>query len=196
MTDIRIVRDYPYPPELVWRAVTDPALIPRWTATGRGGRPAGFSATVGTRFRFVGRSLPGWDGVVYCEVVAARAPELLRYTWAESESGAPTYVTYRLEATADGTRFSYDHTGFTGLGGLLLARLVLGPVRRKMLDVGLPPVLASLSVLAGESAADGRGVDEQGDGDGGGEQDGGAPDHGHGEAVHGAGRDARGGVGG
>ena len=48
MSDIRIERDYPHPPAKVWRAVTDPALIPLWTATGQGGRPEGFSTTVGT----------------------------------------------------------------------------------------------------------------------------------------------------
>ena len=47
MSGIRIVRDYPHPPAKVWRAVTDPALIPRWTSTGQGGRPEGFAATVG-----------------------------------------------------------------------------------------------------------------------------------------------------
>lgn len=53
MSDIRIVRDYPHIPAKVWRAVTDPVLIPLWTSTGQGARPEGFSATVGTRFRFV-----------------------------------------------------------------------------------------------------------------------------------------------
>ena len=42
MADIHIVCDYPYPPANVWRAVTDPDLIPLWTATGQGGRPVGF----------------------------------------------------------------------------------------------------------------------------------------------------------
>jgi hypothetical protein len=46
-------------------------------------------------------------------------------------------VAYRLEPHADGTRFSYQHTGFTGVGGVFMAKL-LGHVRRKMLDVGLP----------------------------------------------------------
>ncbi len=36
MTDIHIVRDYPHPPAKVWLAVTDPELIPLWTATGAG----------------------------------------------------------------------------------------------------------------------------------------------------------------
>ena len=37
MSDIHIVRDYPHPPAKVWRAVTDPALVPLWTVTGAGG---------------------------------------------------------------------------------------------------------------------------------------------------------------
>ena len=69
MSDIRIVRDYPHPPAKVWRAVTDPALIPLWTATGAGGRTEGFAATVGTKFRFVAKPKPGWNGVVNCEVL-------------------------------------------------------------------------------------------------------------------------------
>ena len=54
-----------------------------------------------------------------------------------------TEVTYRLEPHAGGTRFSYEHTGFTGVGGVFMAKL-LGHVRRKMLDVGLPAVLNDL----------------------------------------------------
>jgi len=42
-----------------------------------------------------------------------------------------------------GTRFSYEHTGFTGIGGVFMAKL-LGRVRRKMLSVGLPAVLDDL----------------------------------------------------
>jgi uncharacterized protein YndB with AHSA1/START domain len=141
MSDIRIVRDYPHPPAKVWRALTDPALIPLWTSSGRGGRPEGFSTAVGTRFTFVAKPQPGWRGVVECEVLEAHEPSLLRYSWAGDEKGDVTQVSYRLEPYGDGTRFTYEHTGFTGIGGFLLAKLVLGPVRKKMLGVGLPAVL-------------------------------------------------------
>jgi uncharacterized protein YndB with AHSA1/START domain len=141
MSDIRIVRDYPHPPAKIWRAVTDPALIPLWTSTGQGGRPEGFSTTVGTRFQFVAKPHPGWRGIVDCEVLEAREPSLLRYSWVGDENGDTTYVTYRLEPHAGGTRFTYEHTGFTGIGGFLLAKLALGPVRKKMLRVGLTAVL-------------------------------------------------------
>jgi uncharacterized protein YndB with AHSA1/START domain len=144
LTDIRITRHYPDPPARVWRALTDPDLVPKWTATGRGGRPEGFSPEVGTHFRFVGRPVPGWRGIVECKVLEVDEPTLLRYSWVGDEDGDATEVTYRVEADAGGTRFTYLHTGFTGLGGLVMARLVLGPVRKRMLDKGLPSVLRGL----------------------------------------------------
>ena len=144
MTDIRIVRDYPHSPAKVWRAVTDPELVPLWTATGQGGRPVGFSAEVGTRFQLVARPRPGWRGIVDCEVLEVREPSLLRFSWIGDEGGAATYVTYRIEPNAAGTRFTYEHTGFTGVGGWFMAQF-LGRVRAAMLTEGLPAVLARLN---------------------------------------------------
>ena len=89
MGEISIVRRYPYPVSSVWRALTDPHLIPRWTDDG---------------------------------------------------GGETTAVTYRLEPAGDGTRFTYEHTAFTGVGGLFMSRL-LSRVRRTMLTEGLPTVL-------------------------------------------------------
>jgi len=143
MTDIHIVRDYPHPPAQVWRAVTDPDLIPRWTATGQGARPVGFAPVPGTRFQFVAKPVPGWRGIVDCEVLEAREPSLLRFSWTSEEGGTPTYVTYHIESNCGGTRFTYDHTGFAGPGGFFMAKL-LSSVRKKMLAVGLPAVLDDL----------------------------------------------------
>jgi uncharacterized protein YndB with AHSA1/START domain len=139
VSDIRIVRHYPHSPAKVWRAVTDPELIPLWTATGAGGRPEGFAATAGTKFRFVAKPKPGWSGVVDCEVLEASEPTLLRYSWAGDDGGV-TEVAYLLEPHDGGTRFTYTHTGFTGVSGAFMAKL-LGRVRRKMLTAGLPAVL-------------------------------------------------------
>ena len=141
MTEIVITETYDHPPELVWRAVTDPSLIPRWTSTGRGGTPQGFEPVVGNEFRFVGRPVPGWDGIVRCQVLEVCPPLLLRYSWQGAEGEAPSEVAYRLLAVPGGTQFTYLHTGFTGLMNRVTAKLVLERVRRKMLTVGLPPVL-------------------------------------------------------
>jgi uncharacterized protein YndB with AHSA1/START domain len=143
MSDISIVRDYPHSPAKVWRAVTDPALVPLWTVTGAGGRPEGFTPTVGTKFRLVAKPKPGWRGIVDCEVLEVTEPSLLRYSWTGDEGGDVTEVVYRLEPHAGGTRFTFEHTGFTGVGGAFMARL-LGYVRRKMLTTGLPAVLDDL----------------------------------------------------
>jgi uncharacterized protein YndB with AHSA1/START domain len=144
MPEIRIVRDYPHPPEKVWRALTDPALIPLWTYTGAGGRPEGFVPVAGTKFRLVAKPKPGWNGIVDCEVLEVDEPRLLRYSWADGNGGGDvTQVAYWLEPRTDGTRFTYEHTGFTGVGGLFMSTL-LGHVRRKMLDVGLPALLNDL----------------------------------------------------
>ena len=97
MSEIRIVRDYAYPVTRVWRALTDSDLVPLWTATGAGGRPEGFAPVPGTRFRFVAKPKPGWNGIVNCEVIEAREPTLLRYTWTDDAGGDTTVVTYRLE---------------------------------------------------------------------------------------------------
>ena len=144
MAEIRIVRDYPQPPDQVWRALTDPALIPRWTSTGAGGRPEGFATTVGATFRYVAKPRLGWSGIVECEVLESDEPRLLRYSWADPGGGEVTEVAYRLEPRGRGTRFTYEHTGFTGVGGLFMATL-LGRVRTKMLTVGLPAVLETMN---------------------------------------------------
>ena len=97
MSAIRLVRDYPHSPEKVWRAVTDPALIPLWTATGAGGRTEGFATVVGTKFQFIGKPKPGWNGVVDCEVLEVDEPSLLRWSWTDTSTGDTTEVVYRHE---------------------------------------------------------------------------------------------------
>jgi uncharacterized protein YndB with AHSA1/START domain len=97
----------------------------------------------GTRFQFVANPVPGWRGIVDCEVLQVQEPSLLRFSWSGEEGGKPTCVTYHIEPHDGGTRFTYDHTGFTGLGGFLMARL-LSSVRKKMLTIGLPAVLNDL----------------------------------------------------
>ena len=139
MSDIRIVRNYPHAPAKVWRALTDPELIARW-----GMRPEGFSPTVGARFKFFGTPNRAWRGFIECELLEARAPTFLRYSWIDSDGGAASYVSWALAPHAAGTLLTFEHTGFTGLRGFLLAQLVMGPGHRKKLDQELPALLIQL----------------------------------------------------
>ena len=75
-----------------------------------------------------------------CEVLEVRAPDLLRFSWRGGENERATEVTYRIEPYADSARLTYLHTGFVGIGGQVMSRL-LGRVRRKMLDQALSAVL-------------------------------------------------------
>jgi uncharacterized protein YndB with AHSA1/START domain len=143
MSEFRIVTDYPHLPHKVWRALTDPKLIPLWTTTGKGGRPVGFATEIGTKFQFVAKAMPGWDGVVECQVIECVEGSRLRYTWLGDEGDDLTTVSYQLEPNGSGTRFTWEHTGFTGVGGFVVCS-VLKSVRRKMLEVGLRRLLGEL----------------------------------------------------
>jgi hypothetical protein len=66
-------------------------------------------------------------------------PQLLSYTW--TGGGHHTIVTWNLARTKTGTRLTLRHTGFRGIGGFVLSKLVLGPGWKKMLRRFLPGVL-------------------------------------------------------
>jgi uncharacterized protein YndB with AHSA1/START domain len=77
-------------------------------------------------------------------MLEAREPTRLRYTWIDSDQGTPTVVSWALEPLGSGTRLTFEHTGFQGVGGFLLATLVMGPGHRKKLTHALPAVLSDL----------------------------------------------------
>ena len=68
---------------------------------------------------------------------------MLRHTW-KGDEREPSVVTWRIEPTESGSRLTYDHTGFKGIDGIIMSKLVLGPIRRRMLEHGLPPVLDAI----------------------------------------------------
>ena len=136
MTEIRVVRDYPHPIAKVWRTLTDPQLLALWSM-----RPEGFSLEVGARFKFYGEPNKHWRGFVECELLEVEPQKLLRYSWVGDDSGAKLIVTYSLEPSARGTRLTLVHGGFSGVGGYLLAKLIMTPGWKKMLDGDFPQVL-------------------------------------------------------
>lgn len=98
-----------YPPEKVWRALTEPALLADWLLP-----VLGFELEPGTTFRFRADPQPGWDGVVQCRLLEADPPRRLSYTWVVGD--IDTVVTFTLEptevGTKAGTRLSLEQTGF------------------------------------------------------------------------------------
>ncbi len=97
--------DLPHPPEKVWRALTDPALLREWLLP-----VVGFRLEPGATFTFTTQPHPGWDGTVACELLDAKPYERLRYTW--RTSFLDTVVTFTLTPTSTGTRLLIEQSGF------------------------------------------------------------------------------------
>ena len=69
-----VEREMPFPPEKIWRALTQPHLIEEWLMKND------FMPVVGRRFVFEGR-LANLNIVVDCEVLAVEPNRTLTYTW-------------------------------------------------------------------------------------------------------------------
>jgi uncharacterized protein YndB with AHSA1/START domain len=99
--------DLPHPPEKVWRALTDPALLAEWLL------PVvdpDLELEPGASFTFRTDPHPGWDGTVDCRFVEIETGRKLKYTW--TVPFLDTVVTFTLTPTESGTRLSLVHSGF------------------------------------------------------------------------------------
>ena len=134
MARIEIEIFYPFAPELVWDALTNPEALGEWLMENN------FQPRVGHKFQFRGKPQKGWDGIVDCEVLEIDRPKCLSYSWAGGKKHE-TVVTWTLSADADGTRLKLAHTGFKGMGGFILSKLILGPGWKKMLRKYVPVLL-------------------------------------------------------
>ncbi len=98
--------DLPHPPEKVWRALTEPALLAEWLLP-----TIGFELKAGAAFTFKTQPYPGWDGSVDCRFLEIEALRKLSYTWVVGGM-LDTVVTFTLTPTASGTRLSLVQSGF------------------------------------------------------------------------------------
>jgi uncharacterized protein YndB with AHSA1/START domain len=101
-TDLRTVtveRDIPFPPEKIWRALTQPHLIQEWLMKND------FALDVGHKFKLTG----DW-GSVDCEVLEVEPNKSLSYSW--NAMGLESTVTFTLTKTGTGTRLRMDQAGF------------------------------------------------------------------------------------
>jgi uncharacterized protein YndB with AHSA1/START domain len=140
MAPIRHSADYPYPPELVWEALTDPDAIREWLMDND------FKPVVGHEFTLRMPPKPGFDGVIRCRVLRVEPPRELVYTWTGGWVKQPTTVTWKLTPTGDGTRLELEHDGLDqGIAGRILSWM-LGSGWGRMLRRQLPAALAAKAV--------------------------------------------------
>src|SRR5215470_4750298 len=82
------------PPEKVWRALTEPALLARWLLPVQDPQPE----SVG-RLAFAGEA-EGLARRIDCRVLAVEPPRRLSYGWRGSEDGeSESVVTFELKET-------------------------------------------------------------------------------------------------
>jgi uncharacterized protein YndB with AHSA1/START domain len=103
---VAVEREFPHPPEKLWRALTQPHLIAEWLMKND------FSPVVGHRFNLRGE----WGGVLDCEVVTVEPNKILSYTWDFAHDdpafSLKSIVTFTLTPTRTGTHLRMEQSGF------------------------------------------------------------------------------------
>ena len=99
-----IEREIPFPPEKIWRALTQPHLIEEWLMKND------FMPIVGHRFNLRRTPRPDLNIVVDCEVLVVEPNKTLSYTW--TALGLESVVTWTLMRTSAGTHLRMEQSGF------------------------------------------------------------------------------------
>ena len=107
-------------------------------------RPEGFAPILGTRFKLIGKQNRFWRGYVDCEITEVREPNVIAYSWVDSNGAKPRHIKYTLEETPSGTRLILEDVGWTGIAGFFLSKLMMTPGWKKTLGHGIPNVLSEM----------------------------------------------------
>jgi uncharacterized protein YndB with AHSA1/START domain len=99
-----IEREMAHAPGKVWRALTEGPLMEQWLMSND------FQPVVGHRFTFRATPVPGWNGIIECEVKAVEPHERLSYSW--GSMGMESVVVWILTPTLGGTHVRMEHSGF------------------------------------------------------------------------------------
>jgi uncharacterized protein YndB with AHSA1/START domain len=134
---LKFEAQYRFPPEAVWRVLTDSALIERWLMRND------FQPELGAEFTFRDKPVGGWDGIVYCKVTVFEPPRVLAYTWRSNL--IDTLVRFELEGDAKGTRLKLEHSGFEGGFGDMMARFFMGLGWRRKVAKVIPALVAEIA---------------------------------------------------
>ena len=101
---VTVEREIAFPPEKLWRALTQPHLIEEWLMKND------FKPVAGHRFNLRRDPQPNVSVVVDCEVLEVEPNKTLSYTW--SAFGLESVVTFTLTPTRTGTHLRVEQSGF------------------------------------------------------------------------------------
>ena len=101
-----VEREFAFPPDKLWRALTQPHLMEEWLMKND------FAPVVGHKFNLRG----DWGGVLDCEVLTLEPNRTLAYSWNFAHDdpafNLKSVVTFTLTPTAAGTHLRMEQAGF------------------------------------------------------------------------------------
>ena len=104
LRSVIVEKEFPHPPEKVWRARTDSSLIAQWL------KRNDFEPVTGHAFTLRADPAPNWNGIIDCEVLEVDPSKTLSYTW--GTMGMGSVVTFTLTPTEAGTHVRVEQAGF------------------------------------------------------------------------------------
>jgi uncharacterized protein YndB with AHSA1/START domain len=158
---IKIKQMLPYPPEMVWRALTDADLLGKWFMQND------IQPIVGHEFEFRMAPQKGWDGITHCRVMVVEPNKYIAYTYSGKASGEKalacagihsdtadkaakgifaeldTLLSFTLEPTCGGTLLKMEHSGYKGLK-MILVSFIMQMGWKKQIGKKLPALLEKL----------------------------------------------------
>jgi len=153
----------PYPPEIIWRYLTDAELLSKWFMQND------IKPEVGHEFTFHMAPQKGWDGITHCEVIAVEPEKHIAYTYRGKATGEKTLacagihsdtadkaakgifaeldtvLSFTLEPTYGGTLLKMEQSGYAGLK-MVIVSLVMQMGWKKQLGKKLPALLMKMEV--------------------------------------------------
>jgi uncharacterized protein YndB with AHSA1/START domain len=99
-----IERVFPHPPEKVWRALTENALLAQWLMKND------FEPVTGRKFQFQADPVANWNGIIDGKVLIVEPLKQLSYSW--SSMGNDFLVLWTLSPTEAGTHLRLEQSGF------------------------------------------------------------------------------------
>ncbi|HEY8472570.1 MAG TPA: SRPBCC domain-containing protein [Natronosporangium sp.] len=145
MAEVRLEVELPHPPELVWRALTEPRLLREWFM------PTDLVAREGAEFTLEPGTLPGFLGPVSAEVTELVPPERIVMRWQGER--LHTRVAWEITRSWASSKLLVLQTGFIGAPATLRRRALRDTYARLFAEQ-LPATLDRLAALAEEARDD------------------------------------------
>lgn len=159
---IRIKKFLPYPPKLVWWALTDAGLLGQWFMEND------ITPEINHEFTFRMAPQKGWDGITHCKITHVEPCKTISYTYRGEATGEKTLacagihsdvadkatrgiftkldtvLSFHLEPTCGGTILFMEHSGYKGLK-MALVSLIMSMGWKKQLGKKLPRLLQKIA---------------------------------------------------